>query len=43
MLSITSLANVAILEISFCSVGASSALSTSLTKASYAFLVLPVG
>ncbi len=43
MLSTTSLASAVILAISFCSVGASSALSTSPTKASYAFLVLSDG
>jgi len=40
MLSTTNLASAAILEMSFCSVDASSTLSTSLTKALYAFLVL---
>ena len=43
MLSTTNLASAAILAISFCSVGAFSALSTSPTKALYAFLVLPDG
>ena len=37
MLSTTSLASATILAMSFCSVGVSSALSTSPTKASYAF------
>ncbi len=40
MLSTTSFASAAILEMSFWSVDASSALSTSSTKASYAFLIL---
>ena len=43
MLSTTSLASAAILEMSFYSVGVSSTLSTSPTKASYAFFVLSDG